>query len=547
MTQSADTPSRPGAFSNPYDRVLNIWPERFTAVQAVVVAIIGYCLVHAGLRLAFSDVIAVDWVAHTLEVQSLDLYQNPKYPPAPAWALWLVTQVTGPGAFPTLIVKYVTLALAYVAYFFAARRVLRHDGWAVFATLSILALYQLGWNVHEGMSHTLFLILAAPVTLLAFLELHARPRLVAYVWFGAAIGLGALGKQSYFAGLAALLAAAAMQPGYRRALLNPRIAVSVAIALAMALPHYVAVFSSGYDFAGAASATLSRPGLGDWGAQVLAGLTSVVVAPLLFLSPLLPLMVLIAPRAFAFANLRHPGGHGVPGADPVRLVRDALLAGLVILAVPVLVAGVAHYGERWMHPVMLLAPIWFTAGVRAAHPPPARVKALLWTFIALGALVLGWRAASFIYPDEATCGRCRLEVPYKELASRLTETGFTGGTILAGDEHIAGNLRTHFPGARIVSLTYDYYDPPPAVRDVAAEAAEAAEAAGQCLVVWRTQDREATALVPPKALAYAGLSGIPETAKVFAFSLPHGHLFRPDDYAVSRFAGVLMDGSGPCR
>lgn len=530
-------PNSGHGFSGPYDRVLTIWPQRFTAAQAAVWAIALYCVFHAGLRLAFSDVIAVDWVAHTLEVQSLDLYQNPKYPPAPAWALWLVTQVTGPGAFSTLFVKYVTLGLAYVAYFFAARRVLRHDGWAVFATLAILALYQLGWNVHEGMSHTLFLILAAPVTLLALLEVQERPRLLAYILFGAAVGLGALGKQSYFAGLAALLTAALLQPGYRRALLDRRIALSVAVALAMALPHYVAVFASGYDFAGAAAGTLARPGLDDWGAQVLAGLTSTVVAPLLFLSPLLPILVLAAPRAFAPGNLAHPGQHGVAGADPVRLIRDMLLAALVILAVPVLVAGVAHYGERWMHPVMLMAPVYFTAVLRAAHVPPARVRALVWVFAGLAVLVAGWRVAGFVYPGENTCGRCRLEVPYADLADRLAQAGFRGGTILAGDEHIAGNLRTHFPDARMVSLTYDYYDPPAAPPD----------AMGQCLVVWRTLDRAPTAVVPPRALAYAQLSGIPDAARVFTVSLPHGHPFRPDDYAVSRFAAVLMDASGRCR
>lgn len=539
------------ASSPTIDRTLTFWPDGWHVTTAVMLGAAVYVLAHMLVRLPFSDVIAVDWVGETVYAQTFDWGQTPKYPPLPAWALWVVHQVTGPGVLSTLIVKYTVLWTAFVAYFFAARRVLAHDGWAVLATLCLLLLFQVAWNVHEGVTHTVFLILAAPLTLLAFLRAGdaqtVGDSLLAYAGVGLAVGIGALSKQAYFAGLAALVMAMLLQPGFRQILLSWKILIAVFVTCAVSGPHYVWALTSGFDFGGAASATLARPGLDGVAAQVLSGLWSSVRAPLLFLSPLLPLLLLTLPRAFAPRNLLHPGTHGVRGADPVRLVRDTLLFGILVLAVPVIFAGVAHYGERWMHPLMLLGPIYLIAVLRAARPTVRQVRGFMWVIACLTLVALGWRLAGFVYPSQVTCGKCRLEVPYADLAGKVQEMGFTDGTILAGDEHIAGNMRTHFPKTRVVALNYGYYDPPPRAGEHVAEQGGEAGPVGQCLVIWRGQDRQATAVIPAAALRYSSLEGLPDDARVEAYSLPHGHSFLPDDYKVSQFAAVLMPAAGRCR
>ncbi|MGD1935541.1 MAG: glycosyltransferase family 39 protein [Candidatus Phaeomarinobacter sp.] len=525
------------------DKTLQIWPGGWTASLAVMVGAAVYMLAHMLVRLPFSDVIAVDWVGETVYAQTLDWGQTPKYPPLPAWALWLVHQVTGPGVLSTLVVKYAVLWAAFVAYFSASRRVLAHDGWAVLATLSLLLLFQVAWNAHEGVTHTIFLTLAAPLTLLAILRARdaktSGEGVAAYALVGLAVAIGALSKQAYFAGLAALVLAMLLQPGYRRVLLSCQILISGVVAAALAGPHYVWALTSGFDFGGAASATLARPGLDSVTAQVLSGLWSSIRAPLLFLSPLVPLALLLMPRAFAPRNLAHPGTHGVAGADPVRLVRDTLLFGVAVLIVPVLVAGVAHYGERWMHPLMLLGPIYLVAMIRAVRPTTWQVRAFIWIMFALTLIALGWRLAGFVAPSPVTCGKCRLEVPYSDLADSVKDLGFADGTLLAGDEHIAGNMRTYFPHVRVVALNYGYYDPPQRETDLAD--------AGQCLVVWRTRQSAATTVIPPAALSYAGLIGLPEEASVEAYSLPHAHGSGDGANEVSHFAAMLMPGVGRCR
>ena len=528
-------PASAHAIGTRYDRLLHVWPEGWSAFAAVCVFAAVYVIAHMLVRLPFTDVIAVDWVGETVYAQTIDWGQTPKYPPLPAWLLWAVHQVTGPGALSTLIVKYAALWGAFVAYFLAARRVLKHDGWAVLATLSVLLLFQVAWNAHEGVTHTIFLTLAAPLTLLAVLRAEARNDLLSYAGLGVAIAIGALAKQAYFAGFAALVLAMLVQPGFRRVLINPRIIGTLLVAAALAVPHYYWAFTSGFDFSRAASSTLARPELGGVAIQILSGLWSSIRAPLLFLMPLLPVLLLIFPQAFRPSNILHPGGHGAVGADPVRLVRDATLAGILVLAIPVLVAGVAHYGERWMHPLMLWAPIYLIAMVRAVRPSARRLSLFMGVVLAVTLLALGWRLAGFVAPSKLTCGKCRLAEPYTALADGLAELGFAGGTVLAGDEHIAGNLRTHFPDARVVALNYGYYDPPQ----------RPDRAAGQCLVVWRSGAREGTAVIPPAALAYAGVTGLPEGALVQAFRLPKLRASGPE--ASSRFAAVLMPAAGRCR
>ncbi|MEQ8747414.1 glycosyltransferase family 39 protein [Pyruvatibacter sp.] len=521
-----------------YDQVLHLWPRGMSALQAVAWGTLAYVVAHTLVRILFSDVIAVDWVGETVYAQTLDWGQTPKYPPLPAWVLWAVHQVTGPSVLSTLIVKYAVLWAAFVVYFLAARKVLANDGWAVLATLCVLLIFQVAWNAHEGVTHTIFLILAAPLTLLAVLRAAdtGEHRWVAYVALGVAVAIGALSKQAYFAGLVALGLAMLLQPRFRAVVFDWRILIAGATCTMLAGPHYIWALSSGFDYGAAASATLGQPGVENVLAQVSAGLISSIQAPVLFLSPLLPVLLLTFPRAFGWGNLVHPGTHGVPGGDPVRLVRDTVLFGIVVLIVPVLVAGVAHYGERWMHPLMLLAPIYLVAMIRAMHPSPARLRLFVGIVFAVTALALGWRLAGFVNPSPLTCGKCRLEVPYAALAKGVAEMGFAGGTILAGDEHIAGNMRTHFPDARVVALNYDYYDPP-----------ENDALAGQCLVIWRPSAGQSTAVVPAAAFSYAGLSRLPDAAQARAFRLAHGHAFKPDDYQVSQFAAVLMPASGRCR
>ena len=128
------------------------------------------------------------------------------------------------------------------------------------------------------------------------------------------------------------------------------------------------------------------------------------------------------------------------------------------------------------------------------------------------------------------CGKCRLLKPYPELAREIGARGFTGGTIVAGDEHIAGNFRMIFPGARVATSKYKFYVPP-----------LVPGANGQCLVVW---DAKEGGRVPDALAAF-----LKEEFGVVPGGAPQSveAPYRRDPERTLQLEFEILPGSGTCR
>ena len=59
----------------------------------------------------------------------------------------------------------------------------------------------------------------------------------------------------------------------------------------------------------------------------------------------------------------------------------------------------------------------------------------------------------------ASCGKCKMVVPYSQLANGLKGAGFDNGTIYVHDypTQVGGNLRPFFPNSRVASFKYNIY------------------------------------------------------------------------------------------
>lgn len=530
---------------------------RFWSLPMLLAVVAGYGLVHLVARAAFSEVQAVDATVETVFSQALAWGYNPKYPPLYTWLLWAVEQVFGPGVVATLFLKYALLTVAAGFFFAAARRVIGDPAWAALATLSLSLLYQIGYNYHEGFTHTLTLIPTGTATLWVMLRLGqdrspadavtGPGRWRDHAILGLLIGLGALSKHTYFIGLGALIVAMLMQPAARRGLVTPRLGVGLAIAIAVALPHQIWVLAQPIDLTDEAARTLIPTGSeAGFLAQRGAGLVAMLTGTLGFLSPLLPILILLAPGAFARRRMwqpprpvdgagQPPGRPGDTGFDPARLVRDASLAALVFLLAIVLVFGVTRLPERWMHPLFLITPIWLFAGLAAAPNRAAIAKRVTVAILVVAAIALSWRVAGFTVASPLFCGKCRLEVPIAELAAEMRAAGFRHGTIIAGDEFTAGSLRAQFPQSRFISLhTPDFIPPPPS---------DSGEGR-QCAIVWQTDAAGDPAQPPAMALDLADPG--PGAIESTLLSVPYGHLFQPDDYKVGTWRLALLAPGGRC-
>jgi hypothetical protein len=126
----------------------------------------------------------------------------------------------------------------------------------------------------------------------------------------------------------------------------------------------------------------------------------------------------------------------------------------------------------------------------------------------------------------------KLNEPYDEVAGRLREAGFRGGTLVAGMGPLGGNLRLQLPGTRVLSVESPYYVPP------------AVGPGGQCLLVW---ERGRFARVPPdlRELLARALGGqVDEAAPPTMIEARVRHATT----RTRRVAYVLLpEGTGRCR
>lgn len=496
--------------------ILATWPG-FLGLLAV------YLFIHFALRLALSSTVGVDDVAESIFAQSLQWTYYPRQPPLFTWLMWGGFELFGVGLAAIVAVKYTLVALAYVFFYLSARQIFTDRALVLAAALSPSLIYAIGWGVHVGFTNTVLLTAACSATFYVFLRLCDRGALSDYFWLGAALGAGLLSKWGFPAFAGSLLIAGLLQETSRRRLLDRRMFVTLAVAAVLLAPFVIWGFS-GERVHDVFQADMRHGGRIPFFAGAVAGIETLAVAVAAFLAPLWVLGLIVFPKTLTAA--RRPVASGL---DARRLLEHFFLIMALVLLAGVFVFGITFFKSRWMHPVLLLFPFYFFCLVRDSgfSGRQMRVWAGVLVFAALAAV--GMRLAQDVI-GPPFCGKCRLLKPYPELAREIGARGFTGGTIVAADEHIAGNFRMVFPKARVATSKYKFYVPPPA-----------AAGDGQCLVVWDARDGDR---VPEKLAAFldekfgAVAGGAPQSV-----AAPYRH----DEGRTLRLDFEILPGAGTCR
>jgi hypothetical protein len=152
-----------------------------------------------------------------------------------------------------------------------------------------------------------------------------------------------------------------------------------------------------------------------------------------------------------------------------------VILGLHLLLVPLM--GATAFTERWMHPTLMILPLFLFAllerGAPSGRAPSARAMVIYLAVIALLVAGAGGARLYRFLAGAEQCGKCRELAPFAELADQLRAAGFERGTIIADGFHIGGNLKMQFPDSRVVDPAF-----PPALWPPA-------EGAGMCLSVWQ--------------------------------------------------------------
>ena len=462
--------------------------------------IAAYAGLHFTLRLFFSPVLGTDDVEQAICAQSLSLGCDLRQPPFYTWLQWITNQIAGTGLFSIFLLKYSLLAGTYVFLYLAGRRLFREPLTAALAALALWLTYPFAVSVHQGVTHSLLLSLLLAASFWLALRLGERRTTTDYLLLGILLGFGVLSKYSFAVYATALLLAALSLPTFRRAVLDPRILLTLTIAVSITLPHFIWI-EQRLDAVAEALGKIGQgnPAATEHGPRVATGLISLASAVLQFLAPFWLVLLAFHPRAFL--PLRQ-----VALNEPQQLAGRVLAGSIVILAVIILAGGAMEIKARWMHTIALLAPIYLFARVEALGEAPRR--GYLATLFAVPILVITlWAGQTYLAPKHGK--PTRFHAPYDRLAERLRETGFNTGTIVAEGLHLPGNLRVFFPEARVLTPRYGHFLPP-------------AKSAGQCLLVWETVDKTKTVPAPLTGYVLRNWGSLPNGETTYLTEPYHG-------------------------
>lgn len=393
---------------------------------------------HIVSRVAISSGMKWDESEQILWAQNLALGYGPQ-PPLYSWMQWAVCQVLGPSVLALAVLKHALIALTYCLAWLAGRQLLNEKGaWWVAAGLLLMPPF--GWDSLRDQTHTVMVTAMTMGLWWAVLRQVQRPQPINFVLIGLFCGLGMLSKYSYAMLIGALFAASMTVAQVRTAIFSKGWWLAPVVGLLIFAPHASWLAS---HWGMATTETVQKmsistevthlKGLGNLAKALLSTLGLWLIAVLLGYRSKLwaPANQTSRPASRAWA---------LPLLGRYLLIIAACLLGMVLFA------HVTDFKQRWVLPLMAIAPlalyVWRPAllepGVGRSFTTLTLVFALI--FLAMATL-RPWQGGRKNDPDE-------LNHPVKALAQELRSAGYDGKGVIVGSDHmIAAMLHSQFPAS----------------------------------------------------------------------------------------------------
>jgi hypothetical protein len=384
--------------------------------------------------------------------QSLQCRYRTGRPPLLIWLSWASFAGTDGNRTAFLLLKYVLMALGLMAYFGAARIVIRDTLYAALATFALLATISMGYLTLIDKPETVLLATMLSAYMWADARVLARSGWLDHGILGVVTGLGILSGYIFLVLPVALGIGAALTPQLRARLRPLPLLAAGVIAVAIVTPFAM------------------HAGFADTDAGSVGWIRSVSIVVLAMVTFALPAALAFALLYWRACKPLDDVQAGLEDRVWLHAYEIALIAGVLIVLCILLVADTEPFRTGGPYAALLLLPIWAFLRVKIVGAT-ARANKIFVVLVGVFVLgVIGTRIA--IYETHAdNCKACREYWPMPTFADAFRQAGFQQGTILGATSDLAGNLRYHFPQSRVVTPGYapSLFGPDPG---------------GQCLVVW---------------------------------------------------------------
>ncbi|WP_027665185.1 ArnT family glycosyltransferase [Rhizobium leguminosarum] len=409
----------------------------------------AYFALQVGVRLATSHSLDLDEAEQAFRSQWLAAGYGPQ-PPFYNWLQYTVFQFAGVSLTALSIVKNLLLFISYLLYGLTARLVLRDKALVAIATLGLLTIPQMAFEMQRDLTHTVAVFFSASIFFYGFIRSLKQPSLASYLIAGIGIGFGLLAKYNFAILPAAALIAALSDARLRLRIFDWRLVLTAVVALIITLPHLFWL-KDNLDFATARTLEkMTASGDASYLTQVAMGISSLALATISFAG------LTVAVFALVFGKSLRPALGS--GSEWTRLLERMLLVFLAGILLLIVFGGAAGIKDRWLVPMLFILPLYFCLKIEAAGGTTDRAFRRFIPILAV--IMIGVPAA--LYGSVATARFTghyeRLNRPYAGMLETLRKQA-EPAAILAGDSLLAGNLRQDIPSVPVLSIDYPGFNP----------------------------------------------------------------------------------------
>ncbi|MBH9983013.1 glycosyltransferase family 39 protein [Bartonella sp. B10834G6] len=278
-------------------------------------------------------------------------------PPLYTWIAFGVEQLFGLHFYWLQIIKFGLLATTFLSVYLGLRLLHVRPVVAGASMLAMFLLPQIGWESQRALTHSIMGTAGSAYTFLAFCFFARKPSWGRAIFLGLACATAILGKYNGTLFLVALFGGTALTVEFRSTLKNRYFPAAILTTLIAIAPAFIYMFAHPASVVARAN-KLAMGKTGNFFSDRLAGLADFFVASLGFVSVAL-IIALILAGLHTFSNAKVSQLTTRQENKAEHLLYHILLFGILLIIGLVIVLGITNVKDRWLQPLLFLAPAYF--------------------------------------------------------------------------------------------------------------------------------------------------------------------------------------------